>query len=143
VPSGKSPFSPVSVFFPKNQPSPKSSSRSISSMRSPRLRLSSSGLRARNSSAVPCQLGLYTFTYRVLTDDDERIAGFARLCVGSLHRCGSGRWARGSLFSSGEGRSERGSNSCGHPSIKHSWFISSCPVADSRYRRGGRKATQA
>ena len=55
VPSGNNPFSPLSVFFPKNQPSPKSSSRSISSMRSPRLRLSSSGLRAINSSAVVCQ----------------------------------------------------------------------------------------
>ena len=51
APSGNRPFSPVSVFLPKNQPSPKSSSRSISSMRSPRLRLSSSGLRAINSSA--------------------------------------------------------------------------------------------
>jgi len=51
APSGNRPFSPVSVFLPKNQPSPKSSSRSISSMRSPRLRLSSSGLRAMNSSA--------------------------------------------------------------------------------------------
>lgn len=55
VPSGNRPFSPLSVFLPRNQPSPKSSSRSISSMRSPRLRLSSSGLRARNSSAVACQ----------------------------------------------------------------------------------------
>jgi hypothetical protein len=49
APSGNRPLSPVSVFLPRNQPSPKSSSRSISSMRSPRLRLSSSGLRARNS----------------------------------------------------------------------------------------------
>jgi hypothetical protein len=51
APSGKRPLSPVSVFLPRNQPSPKSSSRSMSSMRSPRRRLSSSGLRARNSSA--------------------------------------------------------------------------------------------
>ena len=50
APSGNRPFSPVSVFLPRNQPSPKSSSRSMSSMRSPRLRLSSSGLRATNSS---------------------------------------------------------------------------------------------
>jgi hypothetical protein len=55
VPSGNSPFSPLSVFLPRNQPSPKSSSRSTSSMRSPRLRLSSSGLRATNSSAAGCQ----------------------------------------------------------------------------------------
>jgi hypothetical protein len=50
LPSGNRPVSPVSVFLPRYQPSPKSSSRSISSMRSPRARLSSSGLRAWNSS---------------------------------------------------------------------------------------------
>jgi len=51
VPSGKRPLSPVSVFLPRNHPSPKSSSRSISSTRSPRDKVSSSGLRAWNSSA--------------------------------------------------------------------------------------------
>lgn len=57
IPSGKRPLSPVSVFFPRNHPSPKSSSRSISSMRSPRARLSSSGLRAWNSSAATVSNG--------------------------------------------------------------------------------------
>lgn len=55
VPSGKRPLSPLTVFLPRNHPSPKSSSRSISSMRSPRARLSSSGLLAWNSSATSCQ----------------------------------------------------------------------------------------
>ena len=48
-------MSPFSVLRPRNHPSPKSSSRSMSSMRSPRARLSSSGLRAWNSSVGPCQ----------------------------------------------------------------------------------------
>jgi hypothetical protein len=50
VPSGKSPLSPDCKLRPRNHPSPKSSSRSMSSMRSPRPSVSSSGLRAWNSS---------------------------------------------------------------------------------------------
>ena len=49
--SGKSPVLPFFKCFPRNQPSPKSSSRSISSIRSPLARLNSSALRAENSSA--------------------------------------------------------------------------------------------
>lgn len=41
---------PLLRCFPRNQPSPKSSSLSISSIRSPRTRVSSSGLRAEKSS---------------------------------------------------------------------------------------------
>jgi len=91
VPSGKSPLSPVSVFFPRNQPSPKSSSRSTSSMRSPRRRLSSSGLRAWNSSAVVLAVVSHTsHAGRALTDDDESIAGPAILGMRWLHVCGGG-----------------------------------------------------
>lgn len=60
-PSGKRPVLPLVICRPRNQPSPKSSSRSMSSIRSPFARLSSSGLRARKSSEgnahvshVPC-----------------------------------------------------------------------------------------
>jgi hypothetical protein len=48
--SGNNPDWFVSMLRPRNQPSPKSSSRSVSSMRSRTRRVSSSELRARNSS---------------------------------------------------------------------------------------------
>lgn len=50
TPSGKRPVLPLVIWRPRNQPSPKSSSRSMSSMRSPFARLNSSGLRAMKSS---------------------------------------------------------------------------------------------
>ena len=50
LPSGKSPVLPLCVCLPRYHPSPKSSSRSISSIRSPFVRLISSELRASKSS---------------------------------------------------------------------------------------------
>lgn len=49
-PSGKSPVLPFCMCFPRYQPSPKSSSLSISSILSPLRRLNSSGLLASKSS---------------------------------------------------------------------------------------------
>jgi hypothetical protein len=114
VPSGNSPFSPLSVFLPRNQPSPKSSSRSTSSMRSPRLRLSSSGLRATNSSAAGCQHRRRSAPHALrwsqsssgarwrggggLTHDNQQVARPAVLRVGAQsgghghgHGCAEGR----------------------------------------------------
>lgn len=54
IPSGNSPVVPFTKCLPRNQPSPKSSSRSISSIRSPRDRVNSSGLLATKSSAAFC-----------------------------------------------------------------------------------------
>lgn len=51
IPSGKRPMLLLCACFPRYHPSPKSSSRSISSIRSPLDRLNSSGLRASKSSA--------------------------------------------------------------------------------------------
>ena len=49
LPSGNRPVPPLFMCRPRYHPSPKSSSRSISSIRSPFARLSSSGLRATKS----------------------------------------------------------------------------------------------
>jgi hypothetical protein len=110
VPSGKSPLSPLSVFLPRNQPSPKSSSRSISSTRSPRARLSSSGLRAWNSSVGMCQRSVFPRhaanccpwgqgaagrrrRRELLTHNHEHVARPRELGVGACCHCGS--WQRG------------------------------------------------
>ena len=55
VPSGNSPLLPFCICLPRYHPSPKSSSRSMSSILSPFDRLSSSLLRASKSSGVSCQ----------------------------------------------------------------------------------------
>lgn len=51
LPSGNKPVLPFWICFPKYQPSPKSSSRSISSILWPLDKLNSSGLRASKSSS--------------------------------------------------------------------------------------------
>ena len=58
LPSGKSPLLPVCKCLPRYHPSPKSSSRSMSSILSPFVRLSSSELRASKSSELCISLAL-------------------------------------------------------------------------------------
>lgn len=75
VPSGNRPVLSSSVFFPRNHPSPKSSSRSMSSMRSPCVRLSSSGLRAWNASARCTSVCCSSLTNAFVLDLGYRIEG--------------------------------------------------------------------
>lgn len=61
LPSGNSPVLPFCRCLPRYHPSPKSSSRSMSSIRSPLYKLSSSGLRASKSSMIDVLVSLRCF----------------------------------------------------------------------------------
>lgn len=81
--SGKSPVLPLLKCLPRNQPSPKSSSRSINSIRSPLAKLNSSALRAENSSAEHQLL-----VYRVSSSRGRRSVGAQSLGLGLISAAG-------------------------------------------------------